>query len=299
MPGQKSSNAQLKGLIFTLLGGLFWGISGTNSEFLMKNYNLSPLWVSAFRFFFSGVCIMTWLLIKQREKVINFLKIRSHYGTLILFSFFGLLGNSLTYLICIEATNAGTATVIQYTAPILVLIYTCLRFQRKPSRKELVAIVCTIVGVFLITTHGDPRQLVISPRGLTWGIISAVMLCLYNIIPGKLIARWGSLMISGFAMIIAGSAEMLYLRPWEEPIPLDPIGWAALLFCIFMGTLLAYVLYLQGVQLVGPVKASMLASIEPVVATICTALVMGTSFAGMDILGFAFILVTIFILRKD
>ena len=62
------------------------------------------------------------------------------------------------------------------------------------------------------------------------------------------------------------------------------------------GTAVAFTLYLQGVVDIGPVKASMIASIEPVSAALFAFVWLSTPFIGIDLVGFAMILVTIFLL---
>ena len=64
---------------------------------------------------------------------------------------------------------------------------------------------------------------------------------------------------------------------------------------IVVGTVVAYNLYLMGVNLIGPVKAGMIAAIEPVAAAVFSFLFVGTSFTFWDVVGFALIISTVFI----
>lgn len=296
--GKKQRSANVQGLMLTLFGGLFWGISGTNSEYLMKHYAIEPLQLSAFRLLIAGLLLLAYVSIRNRGILRAFGRVRSNWVQLLAFTSVGLLANQLAYLYSIRSTNAGTATVLQYIAPIMILLYACVRFRKLPTKRELLAIVLTFSGIFVITTHGDPTTLVLSPEGMTWGMISAFTLCFYNLLPMRLIAQWGALLVNGLAMTIGGFCLMLYVRPWENPLPLDGVGWIAMAIVILFGTLFAYVFYLTGVQKIGPVKASMLASVEPVVATVCTVVLMNTSFTAYDLLGFVLILVTVFVLAK-
>ena len=75
-------------------------------------------------------------------------------------------------------------------------------------------------------------------------------------------------------------------------------GWLAVAGMIIVGTVIAYPLYVQGVNDVGPVKASMLASVEPVSAAVISAVWLKSEFAMMDIVGFVCIIITVFLLAK-
>ena len=79
----------------------------------------------------------------------------------------------LTYLEAIDATNAGTATVLQYLCPIGVLAYSCVKDRVAPTVSEIISMFLAIAGTFLIATHGQLNQLAITPKGLAWGLVSA------------------------------------------------------------------------------------------------------------------------------
>ena len=89
------------------------------------------------------------------------------------------------------------------------------------------------------------------------------------------------------------------VRVWNIPVALDLKGWLAVGGMVVMGTIMAYTLYLQGVADIGSVRASMLASVEPVSATILSVIWLHTRFLLMDLIGFACILTTVFLLAKN
>ena len=75
--------------------------------------------------------------------------------------------------------------------------------------------------------------------------------------------------------------------------------WLAFFSVAILGTAVAYVLYLQSIQLMGPVKTSVVATIEPVAAMIFTSLLLDVSFVAFDILGLILIVATIILLAKS
>ena len=68
---------------------------------------------------------------------------------------------------------------------------------------------------------------------------------------------------------------------------------------VVLGTVVSFTLFMRGLQDVGAVKSSMLASTEPVSATVFSALWLGTTFSAPDLIGFACIIATIFLLAKS
>ena len=98
----------------------------------------------------------------------------------------------LTYLEAIDATNAGTATVLQYLCPVGVLAYSCIKDRVAPTVSEIVSMLLAIaVAPFLIATHGQLNQLAITPKGLAWGLVSAFAYALYIILPIQLNSKMG------------------------------------------------------------------------------------------------------------
>jgi len=89
--------------------------------------------------------------------------------------------------------------------------------------------------------------------------------------------------------IFWAAKEHISLKVVESP------AFFVFLLIVFFGTIVAFILYLTGVNIIGPTKASIIACIEPVAATICAILFLGVSFGFLDLIGFICIISTIFI----
>lgn len=110
----------------------------------------------------------------------------------------------LTFLVTIEKSNAATATVLQFLSPTIIVAWFALARKKRPGLFVLSAILTSLVGTFLLVTHGDPTSLSISPAALFFGIASAFAAAFYTTYPSTLIARYGTLPIVGWSMLIAG-----------------------------------------------------------------------------------------------
>lgn len=108
----------------------------------------------------------------------------------------------------------------------------------------------------------------------------------YTLLPDRIIPKWGSIVVTGYGMLIGGIVLALLVQVWKIPVSLDLKGWLAVGGVAVLGTLVAYTMYLQGVADVGRVHASMLSSIEPVSATLCSVFWLHTSFQLIDLVGF-------------
>lgn len=291
----KANKTLLIGVAATLLGGIFWGCSGTSASYLFENYQVDTLWLMSVRQLFSGLLFMVIVLLFEREKLRQLLTTPRHLVTLAVFAFLGLAANQLFYLLAVRYTNAGTATVLQCLQLVLIMGFTCIAARRVPRPREIAGLILAFAGTFLIATAGDPSALSIPPAGLLFGLLSALSAACISIIPVKILPIYGSSVVTGTAMFSSGLVMSVVVQPWSHVPHLDGAGWSALAILVFIGSFLAYFLYLQGVKDIGSVRASLIGTVEPLSATVTSALVLGTVFAPTDLIGFACIIVMVFL----
>ena len=286
----------VKGRIYTLIGAIGWGLSGACGQYLMNDSAVSPIYLTALRMIIAGVFLTILAFFKQPEQFKTLISTPKEMFQILYFGIFGLMLCQLTYLIAIHDSNAGTATVLQYTCPILIVIYVSLKEKTVPTVMEFVAIFCALVGTFVIATHGNPFNLSISPTGLFWGIISAFTYALYTLLPGKLIQQWGSLIVTGLGLLSGGILFYIGSASWQYTIQWKPYTFIAFIGIIGIGTIFAYTLYLEGVSLIGPVQGSLLASAEPISSVFFSIILLGEVFQGIDIVGIVLILIAVYLI---
>ena len=228
----------MKGTLMTLIAGIAWGLSGACGQYLMA-HGFTAIGLTTIRLIISGAVLLLLAFLADKKRVRAFLTDRSSYLPLLLFAFLGLLMTQLTYLEAIHATNAGTATVLQYLCPVGVLAYSCIKDRVAPTVSEIISMVLAIAGTFLIATHGQLNQLAINPKGLAWGVVSAFAYALYIILPLNLIQKWGSMLVIGVGMTIPGILMLPFsgLLSSSGNYRLDT--WMALFGLVVMGTIFA------------------------------------------------------------
>lgn len=288
-----------RGIILALLSGICWGFSGACAQYLFSSYAVDPLWISSIRMLFAGVVLSFVALVGFRGAFLAIWKTPGALVQLAVFSVFGLAFCQITYLLAIQFSNAGTATIIQYVGPVLTVFFLCFKARRFPKMRELLALLCVVVGVFLLATHGDPAVMVLSPEALFWGLVSAFAYMLYSLLPRRMMFRFGSVPVVASGLLLGGVALSAVVRPWATVPTMDPAGFTVLFVgLVFMGTVVGFSLFFQSVNDIGASKAGLMASIETVSATAFAVLWLGTAFVWVDIVGFAFIVATVFILAK-
>ena len=283
------------GMLSTFVGGTLWGINGVMGNYLFLNKNVTTPWLIPYRLILAGFLLLGYLYYKKESKIFDILKNPKDLLQIVLFGLIGMLGTQYTYFSAIQFSNAAIATVLTYFGPTLVLIYMCLREKRKPLKYEIVSICLSSFGVFLLATHGDITSLQISFKALFWGILSALSVVFYTVQPESLLKKYGASIVVAWGMMIGGIFIAFVTKPWNISVTFDFITFLVLMLIIVFGTIIAFILYLTGVNIIGPTKASIIACIEPVAATICAILFLGVTFDFLDVIGFLCIISTIFI----
>jgi hypothetical protein len=283
------------GMLSTFVGGTLWGVNGVMGNYLFLNKNVTTPWLIPYRLILAGFLLLGYLYYKKGSKIFDILKNPKDLLQIVLFGLIGMLGTQYTYFSAIQFSNAAIATVLTYFGPTLVLIYMCLREKRKPLKYEIVSICLSSFGVFLLATHGDITSLQISFKALVWGILSALSVVFYTVQPESLLKKYGASIVVAWGMMIGGIFITFVTKPWNISVTFDFVTFLVLMLIIVFGTIIAFILYLTGVNIIGPTKASIIACIEPVAATICAILFLGVRFDFLDLIGFICIISTIFI----
>ncbi|KLK73658.1 DMT family transporter [Streptococcus agalactiae] len=281
-----------KGTMMTLAAGLAWGISGISGQYLMS-HGVHVNLLTSLRLLITGIFLLSLARSKQKEHLVAAWKQPKFLKQVLLFSIFGLVLNQYAFLRAIHLTNAGTATVLQYMAPILILSIVCILNRQRPTSFEIIAIAMAILGTYMIATHGKLGSLAITPKGLMWGLGSAITYSIYILLPVKLIHEWGSTIVIGSGMFIGGILFSLVTKAWQYPLQINVMSILAYIGIIGIGTIFAYTFFLKRVSIVGAVKGSLLASVEPVSSVFLTVLVLGEIFYPIDLLGMLFIFLAV------
>ena len=290
-----------RGVVAALIGGAMWGFSGTCAQYLYQHYEIDPLFITWVRMLGSGILFLILLAFTQRGKLRAIAGDRWELGRLALFGIAGLFLCQFTYTTSVNATNAGTATVLQSLNTVFILAATCLMMRRAPRAMELGGLALALVATWLIATKGNLTALMIPPAGLAWGLINAASCTFYIMYPKHLFARWGSLPVTGIGMLIGGIAAVAIWGLgglWGAPPVVPQLGLDGVLVLaaiVVVGTLAAFGLYLHGVSIVGSVKGGLLGTTEPASAMVFAALWLGTMFTWADWIGLVLMMAMIFL----
>lgn len=285
---------RLKGILFIISGAMLWGATGPLMEWLLNHTSLTVSFMLTIRLSVAGMILLTYLLLTGK----NIFGIWQHklWGRqLIVFGIVGMLGVQFAFVAAIHESNAVLATLLQFLAPIFVVAYVSLSLKKWPPKYQVIGIIGTLMGLFLLLTNASFNSLLISPKALLWGVAVGLTFAFYTLYPARLMREWNVLLVVGWGMLIGGLTLGIVSRVWlsDQWTVFTNFKTLLLMFAlIFFGTV-AFILFLSSMKYITAVETSILSSIEPLTAMIISVIVFGTSLGFWQLIGVFVMLVCV------
>ena len=290
---------QWTGMALAILGALFWGLSGTSVQYLESAKHLNVGWLLEVRLLVAGFLTIILAYMQDGMRIFDIFKNKKDFGKLLIFGVLGIALAQYTYFRAIAISGVGVATVLQYVAPTLIIIYLFLRYFKKPSIAETGCVVLALIGTVCIVSQDGLDIANINGEALLWGLISAASICVYTLQPIELLKKYGTTSIVGFAMFICGCISLAMFQQINSEAIWDGMTWLGLFAIIILGTVVSFNAYIEGVRRIGAVQGSILSSLEPISAALFGWALLGNEFTFIGIIGMICIIATVFIIAWD
>lgn len=277
-----------------LAAAALWGVIGLWNRRLMAA-GLSPFSIVLVRN--SGGCILLALFFALRDRSV-FRVERRHlkyfFGTgVVSVAFF-----TVCYFSCQKLCSLAVASILLYTAPSFVVLLSAVLWKEPVTKKKLLALFLTLIGCAFVCGLFSGGLSVTVP-GVLLGLGSGFFYALYSVFGRYALAHYGPMTVTVWTFLFAGPASLVLLRPAELGAALGggPEVWLTALALAVFSTAAPYILYTWGLARTEPGRASILASLEPVVASLTGALVFGEPLGALTVLGILCVLAGVTILR--
>lgn len=283
------------GIALTLLGATLWGVSGTSVQFIGNYRHMNLEWLITMRLTTAGLLTVLYAWFRQGNSIFDVFRNWRDTVSLFIFGVFGMALCQYTYFRSIVIAGAGIATVLQYLAPSMIIIYLLLRYGKRPTRGEVISVILALVGT--ICLMGNDGFSVESFRSdvLFWGLLSAVGVAVYSVSPVRLLATYGTVPMVGWGMLISGIVAGLLFQQPHSHAEWDVWTMIGCFNVVFLGTIVSFNAYLEGVKRIGAVSGSILSSVEPISAAFFGWALLDNQFSLLGIIGMAMIIGTVII----
>lgn len=269
-----------------------WGVMGAAIQYLTTYVGITTGWLVSSRLLCAGILLLTFLQLKNGG-ILRIWKNKRHAFDLVLFALIGVTLMQYSFFIAITYSNAATATVLQYLAPMIIVVYLAIRTKKMPRKNEIIAVALALFGTFLLATHGNIHSLSISREALLWGLLSAGCMAFYTVFPQELIRNYPSLLVMGWSTLIGGIVVNFIHPFWVMQGTWNTVGVWCYIFVVLIGTVIPYLLFFYALKQIGPTRTSIFASVEPLSSTIVSVLWLGIVLTTMDYIGFVFVVAAV------
>ena len=272
-----SSRETVNGVLLILTAAVLWGAVGPVAKVAFAE-GMEPLTVAFWRATIGWVFFATHAAFRRSIRIR-----RRDVPLMVLFALVSVSGFFGSYQLAIRYGGAAKAAVLLYTAPAWVAVMAAVFFRESMGFRTVLSIVLAIGGVALISlakaegvemsaifasvglrAGSGPGQNPLGWAGLTFGLIAGITYALYYILGRRLLERYSSFTVFAWILIIGA----LGLLPFVK-LELPPLGASWALLCIgIVSTYGAYLSYSAGLLRLRSAQASVIATLEPVVAAI-------------------------------
>lgn len=288
----KNRNA---GPLLIILAGCFWGSMGIFVRKLSE-YGLSPIQIVTVRITVAALAFALLLLVKDRSGF------RIALRDLPLFLGLG-LGSILFFTVCyfsaITMMPLSTAAILLYTSPIWIMLMSVLFFREKLNRNKLIALALAFAGcVFVSGISGGG----LTVTGLLLGLGSGIGYGLYSILGTIALRKYSPYTVTTYTFLIAAAGSWFVCSPADlisrfaagNPVEI------ALFSCLtgLVTAVIPFLAYTLGLRTVEASKAGILATIEPMVATLVGMIVFSEPLTLLSGLGIVLILTAVILLNR-
>ena len=293
-------NTSLLGPALIVLAGIFWGSMGIFVRRLGA-LGFTSLQITAARLVLGALIFCLILLLRDPKGF----RIRVTDIPLFLgLGFASVLFFTVCYFTAITMMPLSTAAILLYTSPIWILLMSVLFFHEKLNGRKVLALALAFGGCVLVSgLIGGSGSGGLTTAGLLFGLGAGFGYGLYSILGTVALRRYAPLTVTTWTFIISGAGSLLICRPGEMAALIaaapSPAGTLLLLLLTALITaVVPYLSYTQGLRTVEASRAGILATVEPLVATLIGVLVFSEPMTLSSGLGIVLILAAVVLLNS-
>ena len=267
-----------------VVGAAFcWGVMAAVAKLLFRDRGVEPLLLVVIRAYlatailFGGLALLApgWLRITG-----------ANFRAAAIVGVGGLLTNNFLYFEAIHLTSVATALLLQYQAPVLVALYVFLVHRHRVSRRLVLSLVLTIAGCALVVRAYDPAVIRLNLLGVLAGVGTAFAFAFYILSSRVALRSMRSWTLVAYGYLAASLVWLPIVPPWRiVAVGFPPEIWWAFLAIASIGTVIPFGLFIGGLRFLPPTQASILAMLEPVIATVAAYLILGETLFPLQLLG--------------
>jgi drug/metabolite transporter (DMT)-like permease len=304
-PPPRTKAHPLRGYFYIACAAFSWGISATLGRAAFTGHLLpggaslaaiNPLIISQSRATLSLAVLFPILLARRGWAALQVP--RRDLIRLFLLGVLGVAASNYLYYVAIQRTNVATAIILQYTAPVWVLLYTFARGAQRPSWRRSAAVALAVLGCALAVGLVGAGSFHMDPTGVTAALLAAFSFAFYNVGGHSVLARYDRWKVLLWVLVGTAAFWMLVNPPWKVVAAhYGPAQWAFMAVFSLVSVLVPFSCYFAGLQHLEPTRAIVVSCLEPVFSIVLAAIILGELVRPVQALGIVLALVAIVLIQ--
>lgn len=292
MGGIMFKNEKFKGILYLVISSSAFGVMPIITKFVYAQ-GVSTYSLLFYRFLFAGIILSIYTIFKRVS-----LKV-SLKGFLII-SIVSILGYALTAVTLFSSykyISVGLATMILYTYPAIVTILDSIIYKNKMDRKKLISLIMCFIGLCFLVFNKSAN---LNVTGIILAFLSAIFFSIYVIgVSHKYVKDINNYVMTEYISFIAGLFIFLIGFSYGDiNLKINFVSFVYIVALSLISTVIALITFINGVKIVGPSKAAILSTLEPIVSLILGIIILNESFTFNTALGSLFVVIGVIILSK-
>lgn len=281
--------------LYIVTGAALWGMIGFFVTYLYE-IGFTPTQVVSIRAMSAMFFLLIFVLIKNPQALkINISDSKYFIGT----GIFSIVLFNWCLFQAIQETSISIASILLYTAPAFVTIFSRVLFKELLTPKKVLSLITTFIGCSFVIGILPNLNGSITLYGVMLGIGSGVFYALYSIFGKFALVKYDTLTVTVYTFIFAAAAITPFSGLWTVlPLFRSLDVWLFILGLGLLSTMLAFILYTKGLNFIESSRASIIATIEPVVATIVGILLFNEKLSIWQYFGILLVILAVFIVQE-
>jgi DME family drug/metabolite transporter len=210
----------------------------------------------------------------------------------------GVAASNYLYYLAIQRTNVATAIILQYTAPVWVLLYTVARGVQKPTLQRIAAVGLAVSGIVLAIGMFGAGGFRLDAIGVIAALLAAFSFAFYNVGGHNILARYDRWTVLLYTLISASLFWMVVNPPWKiVGAHYSNSQWLFLFAFSLISVLGPFSFYFAGLQHLEPTRAIVVSCLEPVFSIVIAAFALGEILRPLQTVGIVLVLVAIIVVQ--
>lgn len=300
-----------KGYSLALLAALCWATGGLSAKWLFSPLDaltstwplpppgiaVDPVVLAGARALVAAVLLFAYMVLFRRPELRVPLR---GMPFLALFGVVGLAGVHVTYFQAISHTNVATAILLEYLAPVIVLVFSVLVLGERFTWVLPLGVALSITGCAMVVGAIGGQGLDASAVGVAWGLAAAVFFASYSLMGKFATARYTPWTLLTWGLLFASVFWLAYLGGLDRVLALlaHPAGLATVLYMAVFATIVPFAAFLTALHHIDATKAVVTSTVEPVIAGLAAFLLFGEVFTFMQLMGGALVICAIVVVQR-